>query len=315
MAIEYKKPTTYIADSGTAFSNPAQAYDGSPGDETTCADQYNAADGIARWHIWVSKVETYTATQLHVKWKTSGGFDNDAFAIEYTKNGGGTWLELVPMGVHNETTIQDSNIALDANQDLTQVEVRVNFDRVGGGDKDYLYIYDIWTEGEYTAGGVSVPVNQIVSKIVMFAVTVLTGATVLVGQLTANVTPYSPTVKTGAKVETNLLITKVVPYPVTVEVAGGVSVDVNLITTNVTPYSPTIKTGATFEANLLTSKVVPYEVTVETVSGVTIPVSQLITKVVPYEVTINTIGPTILKRPIRGIIKDISTKGGKVIGK
>lgn len=151
MPTEIKKPIADTVDSGTGFTNPNQAYDFSDtgGDESTYADAYNAADFIHRFHTWASKGFTYTTTQLHIKWNTSGGFSDDQFAIQYTKDGGLQWNDLVPLGVHNETAIQDSNVALDANQDLTLVEVKVIFDRVGGGDKDTVYLYDIWTEGTY----------------------------------------------------------------------------------------------------------------------------------------------------------------------
>lgn len=153
MGLEVKKPTAYTTDSGTAFSNPGQAYDtDTAGDETTRADAFNSVEGsTGRWHTWADKVETYGATDLKVKWMTSGGFSNDLFAIEATKDGGSNWnLTLLAMGLHNDVVIQTASVALDANQDLTQVEVRVVVGVGGQPDADYIYIYDIWTEGTYT---------------------------------------------------------------------------------------------------------------------------------------------------------------------
>lgn len=153
MAFEYKKPTAYTTDSGTAFTNPGQAYDGNEGDEATNANLLNAADGIARWHTWAAKGETYTSTNLYVKWGTDGGFSNDEFAIEATKDGGSNWdLVLLANAVHNDVGVNQASVALNANQNLTQVEVRVNSNRVAGGDGANVYIYDIWTAGEYTPG-------------------------------------------------------------------------------------------------------------------------------------------------------------------
>ncbi|MBZ9569823.1 hypothetical protein KJA16_02805, partial [Patescibacteria group bacterium] len=158
-ATEVKKPTTSTLDLGTAFTNPGNAYDlpDTGGDESTNADQYNAVTSIYRWHTWATKGQTsYTATVLKVKWDTSGGFTDDHFAIEATKDGTNWNLVLVADGVHNETTIQTAQVSLDTDQDLTQVQVRVNFVKVGGGDKDSLYIYDIWTEGTYTPPTLSI---------------------------------------------------------------------------------------------------------------------------------------------------------------
>ena len=65
-------------------------------------------------------------------------------------------MVLVADGVHNETAIQTAQVSLDTDQDLTQVQVRVNHVKVGAGDNDYLYIYDIWTEGTYTPSTLSI---------------------------------------------------------------------------------------------------------------------------------------------------------------
>src|SRR4030043_670630 len=149
--IEVKKSTLYT-DADTSWTNPGQCYDtATAGDETTEGNIYNAidADPDITFHTWQTKGQTYTATTLKVKWKTSGGFSVDRFGIQYTKNGGTNWTDPVVLGVHNETTIQVATVSLDVNQDLTQVQVKVLQDRVGGADKDYVYIYDIWTEGTY----------------------------------------------------------------------------------------------------------------------------------------------------------------------
>ena len=151
---EIKKPTTHTDAPGNSWTNPGQCYDtATAGDETTEGNVYNFADENPdiTFHTWDTKGQTYTATVLKVKWKTSGSFSNDKFAIQYSKDGGNLWNDLVPLGVHNETTIQTSSTSLDANQDLSQVQIKVVEDRFGVGDKDYIYIYDIWTEGTYTS--------------------------------------------------------------------------------------------------------------------------------------------------------------------
>ena len=281
--IEIKKPTTFTEGALLLWTNEAYCYDqsGTGGDETTFGYQSLDTDEAPsiRFHTWETKGQTYTATVLKLKWKTSIQTGDDEFGIEYTKNGGGQWGDLVTKGANRSSSYTTAEIALDTNQDLTQVEIRVNSDKIKGGDGCDLQISDIWTEGTYTEGGVTVDVNWLVSKVVMLAVTVLTSATILVGQLTAKVIPFSPEVKTGqtvavnlqiakvipyssiiktgATVETNLLINKIVPYSVTVEVGGGVVVEVNLLNTKSIPYPITVKSSANIPVNLLTNNIVP----------------------------------------------------------
>jgi len=96
---------------------------------------------------WQTKEGAYSATTLYVNWKTNGTFSNDKFAIQYTKNGGTNWYDLVASAVHNDVTIQTSSVALDANQDLTQVQVKLTYTKVTGPDSGIVYVYDIWTKG------------------------------------------------------------------------------------------------------------------------------------------------------------------------
>lgn len=148
--IEIKKPTSHT--DGTGWTNPAQAYDlpSTANDQTTEGDDTSMeGDPAITFHNWASKVETYTVTVLKVNWKTNGLFVGDQFAIQYMKDGS-NWLDIVTLGVHNETTIQTSSISLDVNQDLSLVQVKVVATKSGDSDGGTLYIYDIWTEGEYT---------------------------------------------------------------------------------------------------------------------------------------------------------------------
>jgi len=152
MALEIKKPTTYTG--GTYWTSIANCYDqaGVGGDETTFGYQNinNDETPSIRFHTWGTKGQTYTATELKLKWKTSIQTGDDEFGIEYTKNGGGAWLPLLAIGFNRSTTYVTESISLDTNQDLTQVEVRINVDKLKGSDNCDLQISDIWTEGTYT---------------------------------------------------------------------------------------------------------------------------------------------------------------------
>lgn len=308
--IEIKKPTTFTEGTALLWTNEPNCYDqsGTGGDETTFGYQSLNGDDVPsiRFHTWETKGQTYTATVLKLKWKTSIQTGDDEFGIEYTKNGGSQWNDIVAKGANRSSSYTTAQISLDANQDLTQVEVRVNSDKVKGPDNCDLQISDIWTEGTYTSGGVSVPINQLVSKVTMFAVTVLTSATILVGQLTANIIPhsvevkigqavpvnlqtakiipYSPTVKTGAKVSINLLNTKITPYPVTV--AGGISVPINLLTLETNTIAPIVSGGAKVSVNQIVNKITPYPVTVVTGGDIIVPINLITHKLTLYPVVV-----------------------------
>ena len=148
MAFEYLKPTAF-SDPGSKWNNEAKAYDISYNDKTTCADSVAGPADQDPWvafTTWQTKTQTYTATVLYVNWKTNGLYSNDQFAIRYTKDGT-NYLDLVAMGVHNETIIQTSSVEIDADQDLTKVQVKLAYDRVTGADSGVTYVYDIWTQG------------------------------------------------------------------------------------------------------------------------------------------------------------------------
>jgi len=152
-SLEIKKPMLHT--DSTVWTTPARAYNypdpndqSDYGSDTSMPDRNDINPAIL-FYNWDQKTETYTTTVLKVNWRTNGRHSNDRFGIHYTKDGGVNWLDLVPMGVHNETTIQTSSANLDANQVLTSVQVNVVSDRVGGADGGTLYIYDIWTEGVF----------------------------------------------------------------------------------------------------------------------------------------------------------------------
>lgn len=156
MATEIKKPTTFAEGVLNLWTDESNAYDvsGTGGDESSYAYQVLDTDESPsiRFHTWQAKVETYTATVLKIKWQTDIDTGDDFVHVEYTKNGGGAWADLLAKFAHRSLTWDIAEISLDANQDLTQVEIRVSSDKEKGGDGCDFRISDIWTEGEYTVG-------------------------------------------------------------------------------------------------------------------------------------------------------------------
>ena len=153
---EYKKPTAFT-DPGAGWNLEGQAYDlATPNDDTTAADSVVNPGDIDPWitfHTWGTKTAglTYTTTKLFVNWKTNGAYNDDLWGIQYTDDGGTSWYDIVALGVHNDTAMVQSTITFaTADQDLTQVQVKLAYDKKTGGDTGVTYIYDIWTEGTYT---------------------------------------------------------------------------------------------------------------------------------------------------------------------
>src|SRR4030042_4326078 len=147
--LQVKKPTARTDSTG--WTTPALIYNypDTPNDQSDSGSDTSMPDRdpAILLYDWAQKTEIYTSTVLKVNWRTNGLHLNDRFAIRYSKDGGTNWLDLVPMGVHNETTIQASSVNLDNNKDLTLVRLEVVSDRLPNPQADggTLYIYDIWT--------------------------------------------------------------------------------------------------------------------------------------------------------------------------
>ena len=156
MATEVKKPTAFT-DGSSVWSNEGQAYDTvTAGDETTYADSLMSGDfdPSLLLYTWQTKVVAeYTETILYVKWDCLLAQDDDVWGIQYTKNGGTNWYDLLASGNNSSAVIDTLQVTLDANQDLTQVQVKVTSVQNKGGDGHTVRNYDVWTEGEYTDAG------------------------------------------------------------------------------------------------------------------------------------------------------------------
>ena len=154
MATEVKKPTAFT-DGSAVWSNEGQAYDTvTAGDETTYADSTMSGDfnPSILFYAWGTKGQTYTATVLKVKWLCAQAQTDDTWGIQYTKNGGSNWYDLLAEGNNSSAVIVTEQVSLDTDQDLTQVQVKVVSNQTKNPDGHNVRIYDVWTEGEYTAG-------------------------------------------------------------------------------------------------------------------------------------------------------------------
>ena len=165
MAWEQAKPSDFT-DSLNRWSNESNGYDNAAGDTTTYASADIGADGYPSiiFHTWGAKGETYWQTKLGVKWKTSVQTGDDQFGIQYTKDGGSNWLDLVPIGVNRSSSIKYEEAWLDNDQNLNDVQVRINTEKIGGGDGCDLQIYDIWTEGKYSHDSPEFDIDGVIEK-------------------------------------------------------------------------------------------------------------------------------------------------------
>lgn len=152
MATEIRKPTNY-SDPTNSFTDEINCYDTTTaGDTTTYGYTYNSTTStpVVDLISWQTTTFSYSALTLNVKWNTSGIYTDDTFEFLYSTNGGSSWSTLLANNVYNNTSIVTTSVALSTSTDLSQLQFRMNFTRVGGGDIDYTYIYDVWTSGGYT---------------------------------------------------------------------------------------------------------------------------------------------------------------------
>jgi hypothetical protein len=287
MAIEIRKPTTYT-DYDT-FYHPANCYDGSTGgDESTYGYTDIGSDYIpcTVFHTWQTKGETYTATTLKLKWQTSATGGDDEWGIDYTKNGGSNWYALVAMGVNRNTSWQTAQVSLDANQDLTQVQVRLNTNKIKGPDGINAHISDIWTEGEYTAGTpANAPVTTSALSVIPIAVAVVGSAVVSAVQSVVDAIPIALTVIGSVVVPITTSTVGVVPYDVSVDI--GQSAPATTSTVDVVPYDVTVNGNANVSISHSVVDTVPYDVAVSVGGSANAPITQSVVDVVSADVAIS----------------------------
>jgi len=158
--IEVLRPTSYT-DSGYETTNPTYAYDTS----TSTYSDTNAGNSDSvptiTFHTWASKTQTYTGLVLKVS-RSSTNYSNDQWGIEYSPDGGSNWYDLDAMSSNNvsQSTVSVDLYAQHSLLDPANLQVRVDGEKVLGGDRAHLYIYDIWTEGEYTTATLSVSISD-----------------------------------------------------------------------------------------------------------------------------------------------------------
>lgn len=193
MANEYKKPTAW--DVTTSVTSPGNAYDTTTaGDTTTAATRSvtgNVTANVTATHIlqtWASPGQTYTALTLNMRanYTTSDLTAFEALEIEdgsvdvyYSTDNGSNWtlweswstsVNGTTSGAHNLTPINVYGIALSALRVRfiltaykgTKVQI-CKFDDFcmydgtpfPSGGYAQIDIYDVWTDGTYTAGTIS----------------------------------------------------------------------------------------------------------------------------------------------------------------
>ena len=157
--IEYLKPTAY--SNGYNTTNPTYAYDNATtppndtySDTTTGTDAYPSIV----YHTWQTTSNNYSALVLKIN-RSSSGHSDDQWGIAYSTDGGSNWTYIDSMSSSNVArgTVQ---VTLSASQDLSQLQVKLDTEKIKGPDGGHVYIYDIWTEGTYTPVTVSVSVSD-----------------------------------------------------------------------------------------------------------------------------------------------------------
>jgi len=158
--IEILRPTSYT-ESGYETTNPTYAYDTS----TSTYSDTNAGNSDSyptmTFHTWASKTQTYTGLVLKVS-RSSTGYKDDQWGIKYSPDGGSNWYDLDAMSSNNvsQSTVSVDLYAQHSLLDPANLQVRIDGEKVHGGDRAHVYVYDIWTEGEYTTATLSVSISD-----------------------------------------------------------------------------------------------------------------------------------------------------------
>ncbi len=187
---EYRRPTAYTGGSKT--TNPTYAYDNGttpPNDTYSTSAALSTSTPEITFTTWQTTTYTYTALTLYVNRATTGYVD-DTWDIQYTLNGGTSWLNLDPASSTNATRASVS-VALTPSQNLSQVQIRHNYVKNKGSDSTRLMIYDIWTTGTYGTVTVGSTGTQTTRVVIPSTNNYLGGAFTLVRDAgTANATSF-----------------------------------------------------------------------------------------------------------------------------
>lgn len=135
-------------------TNPLYAYDAA-GTSTQSDTEYDAdAVAEATFYDWPSAGQTYGTTTLKLYYNAQAAPD-DTYEIEYSiDNTSGacdstTWTDLVAPTSDAAAAHTLVSANLSASQELTELCVRLNIDKVPGPDNKLVFIEDIKTEGDY----------------------------------------------------------------------------------------------------------------------------------------------------------------------
>ena len=140
MAIEYIKPSSW---SGGSFSNPTYAYDGTDtSDNSTYASEIGG-DSTCTWSGLANATSgSITAVALKVTYEYPQDTSNDKRILQYSIDGGSNWTDIESSGISavSKTT---TNISLSTSQTVSDVQVKLFFDKVGGGDKTMISLHGV----------------------------------------------------------------------------------------------------------------------------------------------------------------------------
>ncbi|MDF1498114.1 MAG: IPT/TIG domain-containing protein [Patescibacteria group bacterium] len=146
--IEQRRPTANT-DSAILTTNPQNAYDANGTTFSTTSYGANADPSIT-FHTWQTTTNTYTSSDLRIRYHADTGSD-DTYAIAYSTTGcAGAFVDIIPP---TSTGVPDTTITpipLGASPNLSQLCIKIYTSKSKGADGSNVYIRDIWVEGTFT---------------------------------------------------------------------------------------------------------------------------------------------------------------------
>lgn len=230
------RPTT---STGT-WTNETLAYDA---DIDTFA--YNPSSNSVETWSGLSTTETeFASVELNVSYDSITGTDSDTFLLEYSLDGGSSWETPIWSGTCQAITKTTFNVALGIDQDISDIQVRGEYDRNAPLIGTYtLRVFEIWVDAEVDNS------NQNIID---------TGVTITATANEVSVVGDSLVVDTGstATFTCNTAVASI-QYPVTIIDTGSTIVTTaNLVTVTTEVNAIITDTGNTITATVNTATVI-----------------------------------------------------------
>ncbi len=146
VSYEIKRPTAHTDYSPASTDNPEYAYDNLFTTNSTTHyenDKWPAID----FHNWGPSSTTYDTLYLWMNWSATAASD-DYYQIQYTTDNGSSWItwkDNSSAAVSRENTSVEISPVVNS----SQIQVRINTEKVGSPDNGHVYIYELWTNGSY----------------------------------------------------------------------------------------------------------------------------------------------------------------------